>query len=153
MTQKLKIRLLLSTGEAVLLYGVETWTVTKKLAKCIDGCYTRMLQKALNVSWKAYLTNEELYQDLPRVTEKIQQRRMQLAGHAVRHPEVPVSHLVLWQSIEGKPNRGRKQMTYVNNLLLDSGMANVEEMRSCMVDQDGWQNRVKALGRLRGRPK
>ena len=40
----LKIRLFLATVESILLYGYETWTITKSLSKLIDGCYTRMLR-------------------------------------------------------------------------------------------------------------
>lgn len=50
-----------STVESELLYGAETWIITKKVVKQIDGCYTRILGIALDVSWEAHLTNEELY--------------------------------------------------------------------------------------------
>ena len=33
-------------------------------------CYTRMLRMALNLTCQHYPTNEELYQELPKVTEK-----------------------------------------------------------------------------------
>ena len=46
----LKIRLFTATVESVLLYGSETWTMTKRLTKTIDGCYTRMLRMALNIN-------------------------------------------------------------------------------------------------------
>jgi len=49
-SRKLRIQLFLSTVESVFLYGAETWTLTKKLAKQIDGCYTRMLRMAMNIS-------------------------------------------------------------------------------------------------------
>ena len=43
----LKIRLFTATVESVLLYGSETWTMTKRLTKIVDGCYTRMLRMDL----------------------------------------------------------------------------------------------------------
>jgi len=61
-----KIRLLTSTPvEAVLLYCCETWSLSKKQEQELDGCYTRMLRKALNISWREHVTNELLYGDLP----------------------------------------------------------------------------------------
>ena len=39
----IKIQLFQATVEGVLFYGVETWTITKKIGKALDGCYTRML--------------------------------------------------------------------------------------------------------------
>ena len=49
---RMKISLFLTTVESVLLYGAETWTLTKALRKQLDECYTRMLRMAMNVSWK-----------------------------------------------------------------------------------------------------
>ena len=70
-----KIGLFKATVEHVLLYGCETWTLTKKLNKSLDGCYTRMLRKALNISWKQHLTNKELYGELPPISNVIRKRR------------------------------------------------------------------------------
>ena len=85
--RQLKERLFLATVESVLLYGSETWSLNKTMEKQINGCYTRMLRMAMNVNGKDHITNEELYGSLPLVTLKIQQRRMRLAGHCIRHEE------------------------------------------------------------------
>ena len=53
----LKVRLFQATVESILLYGSETWTMTKSLTKKIDGCYTRMLRMVLNVNWSSHTTN------------------------------------------------------------------------------------------------
>jgi len=81
LNRTLKIRLLTSTVEAVLLYGCETWSLSKKQEQELDGCYTRMLRKALNISWRAHFTNELLYGDLPNISTMIRTRRLKLAGH------------------------------------------------------------------------
>ena len=95
-SRKIKVRLFLTTIEWVLLYGSEAWTLTKKLTKQLDGCCTRMLSMALNVSWKVHLTNEQLYGEFP----KVQQRRMRHASHCIRHTEEMVNRLVLWKPTE-----------------------------------------------------
>ena len=69
------------TVESVLLYGSETWTVTKKLEKSVNGCYNRMLRTALHVHWRQHMNNmQELYRSLPRVSETICARRLRLAA-------------------------------------------------------------------------
>ena len=74
------IRLFRVTVESVLLYGSETWTVTKKLEKSVNGCYTRMLRTALHVHWRQHMNNQEPYGSLPRVySETICARRLRLA--------------------------------------------------------------------------
>ena len=107
MNRKLKIRLFLATVESVLLYGSETWTIDKSLQKRLDGCYTRMLRMALDISWTQKLTNLQLYGELPPVSSKVAHRRMLIAGHCVRHPEEEASKLVLWQPKRGKRNKER----------------------------------------------
>ena len=126
--RKIKERLFLATVESVLLYGSEAWTLTSTMEKQLNGCYTRMLRMALNISYKDHMTNKELYGELPQVSCKIQQRRMRLAGHCLRHPEEIANKLVLWEPLEGIRNRGPQKTTYVDNLLRDSGMDNTQEL-------------------------
>ena len=90
----LKIRLFEATVKSVLLYGSEAWTLTVAMEKSLDGCYTRMLRMALNVDWKLILNNKKLYGKLPKVTSRIQERRMKLAGHIQ-----PYSVMMTWWHI------------------------------------------------------
>ena len=46
----MKLRLFTTTVEPVLIYGAESWTITSKTEKALDGCYTRLLRKALDIS-------------------------------------------------------------------------------------------------------
>ena len=108
---------------------------------------------ALNISWKQKLTNSQLYQELPPVSQKIQARRMKLAGHIIRHPEEVANDVVLWEPKEGKTNRGRRTISYIDNLMEDTGTSTPAEVRTLMMDRDQWRERVKAIGRPGGRPK
>ena len=99
LSKNIKIKLFQATVESVLLYGSETWTVTKKIGKALDGCYTRVLRAALDISWKSHITNHanrELYGDLPKITAKITNRRLRFAGHCKRRKGSVVSNLITW---------------------------------------------------------
>ena len=85
MNRKIKVRFFRATVESVLLYNSETLTINKSMQKRIDGCYTRVLRMATNISWKENTTNEVLYQDLQPLSKTIRERRMRLACHCVRH--------------------------------------------------------------------
>ena len=86
--RELKVRIFLTTVERVFLYGSETWTLTKSTEKKIDGACTKMLRTALiNVSWREHIPIKDLYGYLPKVSGKIRERRMRLAGHFVTHKE------------------------------------------------------------------
>jgi len=66
------------------MYGFEVWAFSVKDQKALDSIYTRMLRIAK-------LINFELYDNLPRLTDKIRQRQTR---HCVRHPDLPASDLV-----------------------------------------------------------
>jgi len=95
--------------EAILLYGCETWTLSARDESRLDGCYTRMLRMVMNITWINKMTNEDLYGNLLRISNKIWERRLRLAGHCVRHSELEVSNLVLWEPTQGKFNRGSQR--------------------------------------------
>ena len=63
----------------------------------VEWNLTKMLRKATNVKWWEHRTNAEVYEELPLLGNKIAARRMKLAGHCHRHPELAASDLVLWQ--------------------------------------------------------
>ena len=150
--RSMKVRLFLCTVESVLLYNSETWSLTKQMAKSLDGAYTRMLRMALNVSWKQHMTNVQLYGSLPPVSSKIAARRLRLAGHCVRHEEEIASQFVLWQPSHGHVNRGRKPVDYIDLLKRDTGIDTTEDLQSAMNDRDVWR-RFVCDARSRGRPK
>ena len=151
--RQIKERLFLATVESVLLYGSEAWTLTQSMEKQLNGCYTRMLRMAMSISYKDHVTNVELYGNLPQVTSKIQLRRMRLAGHCWRHKEEVISKLVLWEPLDGTRSRGKQKTTYIDKLLLDSGLHNTKELGTIMEDRNEWRKVVACAGRPGGRPR
>ncbi len=67
---------------------------------------------------------------------KVASRRLQLAGHCYRHPELSSQKLVLWEPTHGKKLRGRPRATYVNILMRDTGTTNDTELASLMEARD-----------------
>ena len=72
----LKISFFLAAVESILLYGAEGWTITHKLEARLDGCYTRLLMMVLDLNWKDHSTREEIYGNLPKVSEVVSERRL-----------------------------------------------------------------------------
>ena len=143
----LKVWLFTATVESVLLYGSETWTMTKRLERMVDGCYTRMLRMVLGVSWKQHMTNSELYGKLPKVSSKITERRLRLAGHIYRHPELTANKLLLWEPLHGDVGRGRPHFTFVDSLKESTGLRNKDEVGNLMLDRSLWRDVVKGARR------
>ena len=91
----LKLEIFRATVEPILLYGSETWTLSKKLEKRLDGTYTRLLMRAQNLSWKRHPSVSDIYGHLPRVSALVRSRRVQFAGHCYRAKNEVISSLLL----------------------------------------------------------
>ena len=152
MSNQLKIRAFKATVETVLLYGSQCWTVDSKLRKRIGGCYTRLLRMAQNISWKSKTNNEKLYNGIPKVTDIISERMLNLDGHCVRHKEEIAHNLVLWTPTRGKRRIGRQQLTFLDALKLQTDLESIDEISSVMMDRGKWK-KLSKFGRARARRK
>ena len=146
--RKFKHRLFAATVESVLPYGRETWTITPRLSKDLDRCYTRLLRTAFNVHWKQHITNQQLYGDLPKITNKIRVRRLPFAGHCCRSSDETVSRLLLWNSKHGKRTPGRPSLTYIDQLRLDTGLE-ASDMRTVRTEVCGGPSQFGSRSRLK----
>ena len=87
------------------------------MEKSLDGTYTRILRIALNKNQSLLkMSNATLYGigNLPILSTKIAERRLRLAGHAVRHPELTLNKVLLWEPLHGNSRRGRPKKTFVD---------------------------------------
>ena len=139
MNTELKKKFFVATVESILLYGCEAWTLNSSMEKALDGTYTRMLRKALNVHWSDRVTNDTLYGKLPKVSDKIAARRLRLAGHCQRHPELGAHRLILWEPSQGQRSRGRPKSTYIDQLKIDTGATSTGELATLMKDRIVWR--------------
>ena len=64
---------------------------------------------------------------------------MTLVGHCIRHPELPASKVILWETMHGQGGRGRPRGTYVDTLRRDAGLESASELKTCMTDRDDWE--------------
>ena len=53
-SRNMKVRLMHTTVESVLLYGCETWTLTNTQLNQLDGTCTRILRMILNIGLESY---------------------------------------------------------------------------------------------------
>ena len=140
---EVKKKFFIATVESILLYGCEAWTLTTAQEKSLDGTYTRMLRRALNIHWTSKTPNRTLYGKLPAVSDKIASRRLQLAGHCQRHPELAAHNLILWEPTHGHRGRGRPAATFIDALKRDTGTSETSELATLMADRTVWRNHVK----------
>lgn len=60
------------------------------------GCYTSLLRRAQNISWRDRAVLERIYGGLTPVSLSLKQKLLQFAGHCYRADEEIFSSLILW---------------------------------------------------------
>ena len=95
LSRAFKLKIFEAAIEPILLYGSETWTLSKKLEKRLDGTFTRLLMRVQNISWKRHPTKKEIYGTIPPVSVIVKARRVQFAGHCRRAENEIISSLLL----------------------------------------------------------
>ena len=133
-----------ATMESVLLYGAETWTLTKKMNDRLDGTYTKMLRVVLGVSWRDHMTNKELYGSLEKVSNSLRVRRLRFIGHSWRRKDELISKVLLWEPNHGHRKKGRPLTTFTDQLRNDTGLTN-QELMNFMDDRKEWKKLVDGV--------
>ena len=109
LTKNTKIRIFKSNVIAVLLYGCETWRMTKRDEAKLDTFLHKCLRRILRIYLPMRVSNEEVRRRARTCTisEQIRRRRWCWIGHVLRmdHHQNPGSALT-WAP-EGKRSRGR----------------------------------------------
>ena len=142
LSNNLKVKIFRATIEPILLYGSETWTLSRKLEKRLDGTYTRLLMRAQNLSWKRHPTISEIYNQLPRVSCLVKSRRVQFAGHCYRADGEVISSLLLWRPDYGQ-KRGRS-LSFPDVISRDTGIR-TEDLGTVMEDRNLWSSYVQSV--------
>ena len=116
-----KVRLFNSNVKSVLLYGAETWRITKASIKKIQTFINQCLRRILRIHWPETISNENLWartQQTP-VEEDIRQRRWRWLGHTLRKPPSSISRQALNWNPQGQRKRGRPRNTWRRELEKD----------------------------------
>ena len=117
------------------MYGSETWTLNARLHQRLDGCYTKLLCRIQNLSWKDHPTLKQIYGSIPRISAHLIERRTRFTGHCFRAKQELISDIILW-----KQSKNRK-LTYPDIVSRDSGI-HLTDLRNAMADRGCWRNIV-----------
>ncbi|XP_077287784.1 uncharacterized protein LOC143912378 [Arctopsyche grandis] len=112
----LRMRILHCYVLSVLLYGVESWTMTqateKKLAAFEMWCFRRMLR----IPWVDRVRNEEVLNRMKRKRELlsvVKRRKLRYLGHVMRNPKYEIIQLILQGKVQGKRGVANEKKTHL----------------------------------------
>ncbi|PVD27886.1 hypothetical protein C0Q70_10461 [Pomacea canaliculata] len=102
-SQKIKLRIFKSNVISTLLYGSESWKMTKTISNKLEVFQKRCLRRILNIFWPNTITNEELHRrpETETITTQVQRRRWQWIGHMLRQQTADLSRVALRWTPDG----------------------------------------------------
>jgi len=109
-----KLRIVLSNVKAVLLYGSETWKVTKIITSKLQVFVNRCLRRILNIHWPEVISNEELWRRAEEIeiSTQIKIQKWNWIGHTLRKGQDTIEREVMDWNPQGQWKRGRPKQTW-----------------------------------------
>ena len=89
LTTKTKLRVFGSNVKAVLLYGSETWRLTKGLEQKLQVSINKSLRNILRIWWPRKISNKEIWRQTEQgpIEQEIRRRSWGWIGHTLRRPD------------------------------------------------------------------
>ena len=144
-----KIRILNSNVKAVLLYGAETWRVSKTSTEKLQTFMNKCLRHVLKLRWQEKVPNIELWKRTRQepMAVQIRRRKWRWVGHTLRKAHSNVTRQALEWNPQGKRKRGRPRQTWRRSLLeeLKTAGKSWEAAKSIAGDRTKWKVMVEAL--------
>ncbi|CAH8856362.1 unnamed protein product [Trichobilharzia szidati] len=83
-----KIRIFNTNVKSILLYGSETWRVTKNIFNRLQTFINNCLRSILKIRWPERITNKKLWEQTKQepIAQQICRRKWRWIGHSLRRP-------------------------------------------------------------------
>ena len=106
LTTKTTLRVFGSNVKVVLLYGSETWRLTKGLEQKLQVFINKSLRNILRIWWPRKISNKELWRQSGKrpIEQEIRQRAWGWIGHTLRRPDGHVVKKALEWNPTGEAN-------------------------------------------------
>ena len=112
------------------------WLKRNACRKKFDENYTKTLRIVLNKSWKQHTTKEQLYGQLPPISQTIQVIWARYTGHCCGSKNQCISDILLWIPAHLRISVDRTVHTDIHQLCVDTGCY-LEDLPRAMAGRDG----------------
>ena len=152
-----KVKLFNTTCVTVLLYGCESWVLTKAMENEINAYGTSCYRIMLGIKRIDRVTNAAIY-DLAQASplvEKVRSRQLRFLGHVLRMPEdEPCKEYALYIPPHGKRKPGRQRtlfLQYIQKLVNDTEcILSPKTLTEMAQDRCSWRKLVVACSAVDG---
>ena len=131
---------------SVLLYGAETWAVTRQDLRRLHAFQMRCLQDIVGVTLWDKRKNEDILaetEELP-VEDQLKLRRLQWFGHLQRMPEHRPQRQVLKCRPQGKKRKpGGTSLRWIDVIKKD--LSEINNWKELVKDRNQWRSAIHQL--------
>ena len=139
-----KLNVLKTCVFSSMLYGCETWVLTKEYEKKILAFERKCYRKILRICWTQKVSNENLYRRIQvkeNLMQNIIQRKLRLFGHICHMNNDRRIKTLMFRMIEGKNKKGRPNREWIDDVVKWCGRT-VKELYHAALDKQHWNNIV-----------
>ena len=133
----------------VLLYGSETWTLTKKLKSKIQACEMRILRLIFGVTKRDKIRNETIRNSLnvQSILTIIEKNQLRWFGHILRMPDIrDVKRMYQWKPTKKRPlGRPRKRFKDKIKEITSREIEDFSTVETLTQDRSEWRSFTRRL--------
>jgi hypothetical protein len=142
---KTKIAVLKACVFSSMMYGCETWILTKDSQRRILSFERKCYRKTLRIGWTQRVSNEELYKRInlkENLMQKVIQRKLGLFGHFCRMRDDRKIKSLVFGIMEGANKRGRPHREWTDDIEEWCG-ADLQKLGHLAQNRLDWRDIVK----------
>ena len=125
---------------SVLLYGCETWTISRQMEQRLEALEMWCWRRLLKITWAQMISNEEVLRRMGLGREllmHVRGRQMRFLGHVMRSEEL--ENLSLTGRVPGRRASGRQREKYMDGIKRTIGQNSAQDQRQKSVAFHGRQ--------------
>lgn len=129
----------------IVLYCCEALTITADVVDKLNAFEMWCYRKMLNIKWSDYRSNDKVLRligiNQKQLVQILKKRKLSYFGHFMRSDKYHVQRLVLMGKLESQRQRGRRRMSWLDNVKQWTNL-NLMQLNSIVQLKQNWKNVV-----------